>query len=62
MWRICRVWKRLILVCDEYVLHCVCICANYSDSLSRIAYQVARAIADVHDVEDDGYASIAHSE
>lgn len=25
------------------------------------AYQVARGIADMHDVEDDGYASIAHS-
>ncbi|KAL7552424.1 hypothetical protein ACHAWF_015661 [Thalassiosira exigua] len=27
-----------------------------------IAYQVARGIADMHDVEDDGHASIAHSE
>lgn len=26
-----------------------------------LAYQVARAIADLHDVEDDGHASIAHS-
>jgi len=27
-----------------------------------LAYQVARAIADMQDVEDDGYAPIAHSE
>lgn len=27
-----------------------------------LAYQVARAIADMHDVEDDGYASIAHTD
>jgi len=27
-----------------------------------IAYQVARAIAEMHDVEDDGYASIAHTD
>ncbi|KAL7487597.1 hypothetical protein ACHAW6_013180 [Cyclotella cf. meneghiniana] len=27
-----------------------------------LAYQVARAIADIHDVEDDGIASIAHTD
>lgn len=27
-----------------------------------LAYQVARAIADMHDVEDDGFASIAHTD
>ena len=30
--------------------------------LNLLAYQVAVGIADMHDVEDDGYASIAHSE
>jgi len=36
--------------------------ANSLDHIQfSLAYQVAQAIADMHDVEDDGYASIAHS-
>jgi hypothetical protein len=26
-----------------------------------LAFQIARAVADIHDVEEDGLASIAHS-
>ena len=41
---------------------CEIIQTNSLDHIQlSLAYQVAQAIADMHDVEDDGYASIAHS-
>jgi len=62
-----QVLQRLKWVSREYVsvaCHTLCemIQANSLDHIQfSLAYQVAQAIADMHDVEDDGYASIAHS-
>lgn len=56
--------NRLILVSHDILASSVlyiCISQLESSLYHHPAYQVARAIADIHDIEDDGHPSIIHS-